>query len=139
MKTPALILAGFAASVIAPAYAGDDTDFPHRDWGKVAVLDMSQTEASACLARQLARMYGAVMPIVVDGGSDIDAGPGGAFGTPNDPWLRYKVRVEGGQTLIRVFYRHPVAAKWIDRDLGKFQKKCLKVRSIGPNTANPTS
>ena len=113
------------------AHAAPDTDFPHRDWGKVATLDMRLSDASTCVARAAARKYERIVPIPVEGGTDIDAGPGGGFfGVANDPWLRYQVRQEGSAVTLRIFYRHPVGQRRVDKELASFQKQCLRVRSI---------
>lgn len=123
-----------AALALTPAAtAAPDTDYPHRDWGQVATLDMSLSDSAACLTRELARQYGHTLPIQVDGGTDIDAGPGpNMFGVPYEPWLRFKIRNEASATTLRVFYRHPVSQKQVSKLVQKMSKRCLKVRSISP-------
>ncbi|MEY4056180.1 MAG: hypothetical protein RL519_1515 [Pseudomonadota bacterium] len=113
------------------ASAAPDTDYPHRDWGKVAVIDMSLPDATTCVIRGIARTYERVVPASVDGGTDIDAGPGGGlFGIAHDPWLRLMVREIDGDVTLRVFYRHPVSQKQVNKLVSKIQERCLKVRSI---------
>lgn len=132
MKTVSHLLAGFALTA-TPVLAAPDTDQPHRDWGQVAILDMSQADATACVTREMARLYERIVPVPVENGMDIDGGPGGGFfSTVHDPWLRAKVRNESGVIALRFAYRHPVAAKWITRDVGRMQKRCLKVLRIEP-------
>ena len=128
MKNLAIILIGFAA---APAIAGPDTDYPHRDWGKVATINMPLADATACVARGIRKQYPSVMVVPAEGGSDIDAAPGGGlFGIAHDPWLRLKVRGEGQKSTLRIFYRHPVNQKRIDKEVQKFEKLCLVVERI---------
>lgn len=132
MRTPALLLTGFAALIATTATAGPETDFPHRDWGKIATLDMNQADASACVARAMDR-EGSVLVLPVDGGNDIDFSPGGLFGaTTGEPFLRFKVRGGGSTSSLRVFYRHPIKQKLAGRYVEKLQKRCLKVRQIDP-------
>lgn len=125
-----LMLAGLGL-IASPVLARSDTDYPHRDWGKVVTLDMTATEATTCLTRAVARRYERIVPVPVDGGTDIDAGPGGGlFGVAHDPWLRLRVRQEAGATTLRISYRHPVSQKQIDSDVGRFEKQCLRVIRI---------
>ena len=90
MKWPILILAGFAAT----ASADKDTDYPHRDWGHVATLDMSVAEATACIARALDK-GGSVLVLPVDGGNDIDYSVDVPWGKRPDAWERFKLRNDG--------------------------------------------
>lgn len=123
------VIAALTCLIATPALADEDTDYPHRDWGQVATLNMTETEAIACVTRQLSRTYGRVTPIPAEGGTDIEGGPGGGiFGTAHDPWVSYQVR--GGEaTTLRVFYRHPLSAKNISRDVRRMSERCLLVQS----------
>lgn len=121
--------------VAPPALARSSTDHPHRDWGKVATLAMSPIEATACITRELAREWGRVTPVQVEGGGDIDGGPGGGlFGVANDPWVRWQVRTENGATVLRIGYRHPVSEKRIGKSVRKAQEGCLRVTNVRPAT-----
>lgn len=127
-----IAFAGFAG-LTATSAAATDTDYPHRDWGQVATLDMTATEAAACVTRQLARIYGNVIPVPAEGGTDIEGAPGGGFfGVAHDPWVSYQVRQENDATVLRVFYRHPVSQKNISRDVRRMGERCLKIRQIDP-------
>lgn len=129
MKWPALILAGFALT----ASAKEGTDYPHRDWGQVATLDMTATEAAACVTRQLSRQYGRVTPVPAEGGTDIEGGPGGGiFGVAHDPWVSFQVRGDENAATLRVFYRHPVSQKNLSRDVRRMGEKCLKISKLAP-------
>ncbi|WP_395326936.1 hypothetical protein WBP06_09485 [Novosphingobium sp. BL-8H] len=130
MRTPALLLAGFAA-LATQASARSDTDYPHRDWGKVVTLDMSVTDATACITREMNRNGDATV-IPVDGGSDIDVAPHLMWGPKAEPWQTFKVRDEAGSTTMRIFYRHPVKQGANDKAVAKMAKQCLKVREISP-------
>lgn len=133
MIRASLVLAASLAFIPA-ASAGPDTDFPHRDWGQVAILDMTLADATSCIARAMDR-DGAVLVLPVDGGNDIDFSPGTMFGgSTNEPFLRFKVRESGDASTMRLFYRHPVRKKLAGRYVEKLQKRCLKVRSIDPAT-----
>ena len=130
MKRIAILLAGFAA---IPAHAGPETDFPHREWGMVAMLNMSLTDATACVTRELARQYGRTTPVPAEGGTDIDGGPGGGlFGLAYDPWVRIKVREANGVVTLGASYRHPVSAKQLGKVITRMQKRCLRVAEIRP-------
>lgn len=119
------------AAAIVSASASKDTDYPHRDWGQVAVLNMTMTEATACVTRLLSRQYGRVTPVPADGGNDIEGGPGGGFfGVAHDPWVSYHVRGDGKGATLRVFYRHPISQANISRDVRRMSEKCLKVSGI---------
>lgn len=131
MKALALLLAGFAALVMSQASARSDTDYPHRDWGQVATLDMSLTDATACIVRELNRNSDTSV-IPVEGGNDIDVAPHLMWGPKPEPWNTYKLRNVGGVTTLRVFYRHPVKQKTVSKDVAKLQKYCLKIRQIDP-------
>lgn len=129
MKIVTLIL----LAVAAPASAKEDTDYPHRDWGQVATLDMTPNEAAACVTRQLSRQFGRVTPVPAEGGTDIEGGPGGGvFGVAHDPWVSYHVRAEGQAATLRVFYRHPVSQKNLTRDVRRMGEKCLKIAKLSP-------
>lgn len=130
MRTPALLLAGFAA-IATQAYARSDTDYPHRDWGKVVALDMSVTEATACITRELNRTRVPTV-IAVDGGNDIDVAAHVAWGKKMEPWQTFKVRSDGEDATLRIFYRHPIRQGANDKLVAKMSKQCLKVRSIQP-------
>lgn len=118
-------LVGFVA---LGAAQGADTDYPHRDWGQTVTLDMTAPEAAACITRQMARLYGRVIPVPAEGGTDIEGGPGGGFfGTAHDPWVSYQVRSAANVTTLRVFYRHPISQKNIGRDVRRMGAKCLKI------------
>ena len=114
------------------ANAGENTDYPHRDWGKIATLDMTLDEATTCIARELARK-GDVVVLPVDSGSDIDFAVRPIWGPKMEPWETFKIRQEAGATTLRLFYRHPVTRKGAGKDVVRLQKRCLKVRSIDPN------
>lgn len=127
MHMLALITLGFAM----PSAKPQDTDYPHRDWGEIAHLDMTAVEGAACVTRQLARIYGRVTPVPAEGGTDIEGGPGGGLlGAAHDPWVSYQVRASGDGSTLRVFYRHPVSAKNVGRDVRRMTKKCLRVARI---------
>lgn len=128
MKWPALILAGFVAS----ASVGPDTDFPHRDWGQVAMLDMTVADATACIARELNRS-GSVLVLPVEGGNDIDFTVNVLWGKKMEPWERFKLRGNGPTSTLSLFYRHPVTQKGVGKDIARLQKKCLRVSSMRPS------
>ena len=127
MKTTIAIL---LASMSGVATAKTDTDYPHRDWGKELVLDMSLIDATACITREKGRQ-GTATVIPAEGGNDIDfkvapvlfAGPSG------EPWETFKVRESNGVTTLKVFYRHPYRQATISKDMAKLAKKCLRVKS----------
>lgn len=126
MRTLALLLAGFACTS-TPALARSDTDYPHRDWGKVVMLDMSAEDATGCIAREM-RRQGPVMTLPVEGGNDIDWTAGGLFqagGT--EAWMTFKVRPETDGSSLRIFYRHPIISKGVYGYMKKLQKHCLRV------------
>ncbi|WP_293875583.1 hypothetical protein [Sphingomonas sp. UBA978] len=127
MKWPILILAGFAAT----ASADKDTDYPHRDWGHVATLDMSVAEATACIARALDK-GGSVLVLPVDGGNDIDYSVDVPWGKRPDAWERFKLRNDGATTTLRLFYRHPVSQKGAGKDVERLKKQCLRVSRVDP-------
>ncbi|MGI9375975.1 MAG: hypothetical protein ACR2PC_07775 [Tsuneonella suprasediminis] len=78
-------------------------------------------------------MYESILPVPLENGADIDAGPGGGlFGVARDPWMRLKVREESGVVTLRVFYRHPVSQKQAGKTVERLQRRCLKVRNIAP-------
>lgn len=132
MTRTALSLAAYLAFVPV-ANAAPETDFPHRDWGKVATLDMTLPDATTCVTRGLARSYARIIPMPAENGTDIDGGPGGGvFGVPADPWVRAKVRQEGDVVTLRMFYRHPVSQKQVEKVVRRLEKHCLKVRSMNP-------
>lgn len=129
MKWLIVVLAGFAAA----AQAKEETDYPHRDWGQVVTLNMTATEAAACVTRQLSRQYGRVTPVPAEGGTDIEGGPGGGlFSNAHDPWVSYQVRSDGQIATLRVFYRHPVSQGDLSRDVRRMGENCLKVASFKP-------
>lgn len=125
-----MILFAFAlAAPLAPAQSG--TDYPHRDWGQTATLDMSLGDATTCVTQGIARTFERVIPVPAESGSDIDAGPGGGiFGVAHDPWIRLKVRQEGTTVTLRAFYRHPLSQKRVGKLIDKMQKRCLRIRSL---------
>lgn len=125
MKWPAIILAGFAAS----ASAGPDTDYPHRDWGQIATLDMSVADATACIARELNRT-GSVLVLPVESGNDIDFTANVPWGKKLEPWERFKLRGAGDTSVLTLFYRHPVTRKGAGKDVARLQKRCLRVKAI---------
>lgn len=131
MKWPALILAGFAAS----ASAGPDTDYPHRDWGQVAALDMTVSEAAACIVRIKSGGGATAQVVPADGGTDIDFRPSaGLFGgSVFEPWETFKLREASGTTSMRIFYRHPYRQDGISKDFARLRKKCLKVVAVRPS------
>lgn len=127
MRLSVVLLAAAAALTSSVALAGPD--YPHRDWGKVATLDMSLTDATTCIARTLNKR-GSVLVLPVDGGNDIDFSVGVAWGNQPDPWERFKLREEEGVTTLRVFYRHPIRRGGVDKDVKRLQKHCLKISRI---------
>lgn len=127
-----LAIALTAALVLIPAAdAGEDTDYPHRDWGQVATLDMSVTDATACIARELNR-NGEASVIPADGGNDVDYALRVMFGKKMEPWMTFKLREHDGRATMRIFYRHPFKASGIIKQVERLQKHCLKVASIMP-------
>lgn len=130
MRTPALLLAGFAA-LATQASARSGTDYPHRDWGKVVMLDMSVIDATACITRELNRNGDATV-IPMEGGNDIDLAPHLAWGKKMEPWQTFKVRNESGVTTLRIFYRKPVRITANDKIVAKMGQQCLKVKSVAP-------
>jgi hypothetical protein len=131
MKWLAIILVGFDTS----AAAAPDTDYPHRNWGQVATLDMSLAEATACIARTKTGGGASTQVIPAEGGNDIDFRPSaGLFGgSVSEPWETFKVRTVGGSTELRVFYRHPYRQGGITKDVARLQKRCLRVSSMRPD------
>lgn len=123
-----ITLAGFVI-LSTPALARSDTDYPHRDWGQVATLDMAVVEATACIARELGRKGDAVV-IPMEGGNDIDFAVRPMWGPKMEPWETYKVRSESGVTTLRVFYRHPVKRDGVGKDVARLQKQCLRVSKV---------
>lgn len=130
MTRIALSLAA-ALAFAAPAAARSDTDYPHRDWGQVATLDMSVTDATACIARELNR-NGEASVIPADGGNDVDYALRVMFGKKMEPWMTFKLREHDGMATMRIFYRHPFKASGIIKQVERLQKHCLKVASITP-------
>lgn len=119
-----------AALALAPAAsAAPDTDYPHRDWGQVATLDMSVIDATACIARELGR-NGETSIIPAEGGNDIDYALRVMWGKKMEPWMTFKLRESEDGATMRIFYRHPFKAKNIIKQVERLQKRCLKVRSI---------
>jgi hypothetical protein len=119
------------ATLPSQASARSDTDYPHRDWGQVVTLDMSVTDATACIMRELGRRADATV-IPMDGGNDIDIAAHLAWGKKMEPWQTYKIRGDGGVTTMRAFYRHPVTQAGVSKEVGKLQEHCLKVKAISP-------
>jgi hypothetical protein len=115
------------AAVPSASVAGPD--YPHRDWGKVAILDMTAADAITCIARELNR-NGDAMILPVEGGGDIDFTAHVMFGKKLEPWETFKVRTEGEKTVLRIFYRHPIRAKRLTKDVEKMRGRCLKVTEI---------
>lgn len=107
------------------------TDYPHRDWGQVATLDMTVQDATTCIARTLSRR-GDALVLPVDGGNDIDFAVRPMWGPKMEPWETYKVRSSADRATLRLFYRHPVTAKGAGKDVRFLQKHCLKIASIKP-------
>ncbi|ALC12475.1 hypothetical protein [Sphingopyxis sp. 113P3] len=131
--TRAFTMLAASLALSASASARSDTDYPHRDWGQVATLDMSVTEATACITRELSRS-GSATVIPADGGNDIDFKASSGFfgGTVNEPWQTFKVREVDGSIVLRVFYRHPVNKKRVAKQVEKMRRHCLKVVNIDP-------
>lgn len=125
-----IVLAVLLIASPAIASAKSDTDYPHRDWGKELVLDMSLVEATGCITREKGRQ-GTATVIPAEGGNDIDfkvapvlfAGPSG------EPWETFKLREANGLTTLKVFYRHPYRQGTISKDVTKLAKKCLRIKS----------
>ena len=124
LKWSTLLAIGCSAPAISQ-------DYPHRDWGQVATLDMTVVDATACIAREQDRR-GAVLVLPVEGGNDIDFSIDVAWGKKLDPWVRFKIRSIGDVTTLRVFYRRPYKSNRISKDIERLQKECLRVRNIGP-------
>jgi hypothetical protein len=80
MKRLTLIIAGLSAIAASPATAQSNSRYPHRDWGKVATLNMSVIDATTCILRVLNRGSTATL-IPAEGGNDIDLKPGTILGT----------------------------------------------------------
>lgn len=119
---------------LAAVMAQSGTDYPHRDWGKVAYLNMTAPEAATCIARELGRSSDtAIVP--AENGSDIDVTPRVAWGKKHEPWQTFKVRSEGVTTL-RIFYRHPLRSGRNDKDMRRLRRACLIVDRIEPGYAN---
>ena len=114
----------------ATAASAQDTDKPHRPWGKVAVLGMSFNDARACIAREFDKR-GSVLVLPVEGGVDIDWTIGGAPFAPNmgEPLMTFQLRT-GAEVTLSALYRHPLQAKTIDGTLRSLTKRCLVVREI---------
>lgn len=121
-----------AAMAFAPvAIAGPDTDYPHRDWGQVATLDMTLDEATTCVARAMDRK-GGVLVLPVEGGNDVDFTHDVAWGKRMEPWLTFKLRAADRGSTMQVFYRHPYTVGKVAVKVRWLQKRCLKVASITP-------
>jgi hypothetical protein len=105
------------------------TDHPHRDWGQVATLDMSITDATACIMRELGR-NGEVALIPTEQGNDIDFALRVFAGKKMEPWLTFKLEKAEESTTLRVFYRRPFSAKGIIKQIERLQGRCLRVRAI---------
>lgn len=71
MKRFTIAIASLMA-VPTVCFAGNND--PHRDWGRTVELDMSLTDATACIAREMSRK-GKVLVLPVEGGNDIDFKP----------------------------------------------------------------
>lgn len=125
MKWATLIFAGFAAT----ASAKQDTDQPHRDWGKTAALGMSVTDATACIVRAKSRGGASTQIIPSENGVDIDyRAPGGLFGgSVGKPWITYQLRENGAGASLTILYRHPYRQGGISKDFANLAKRCLKV------------
>ncbi|WPZ05664.1 hypothetical protein [Pelagerythrobacter marinus] len=114
-----------AALTSTAAIAGPD--YPHRDWGQTLALDMTATEATACMARELDRQ-GEALIVPAEGGSDIDFSSDAMFGgAVGEPWIRFQIREDDDATTLSALYRHPVNKRWIARVLRNAEKRCLKV------------
>ena len=125
-------LAIIATLVAAPALASSDTDYPHRDWGQIATIDMPIGEATACIAREMTKA-GKVLILPADGGNDIDFYMGSILGGGSgDPWERFQLRPSGESTVLRALYRHPYKASTVSADVRRMGKHCLKVLKVGP-------
>lgn len=131
MRTPALLIAGFAAIASTAAIAGNDD--PHRDWGRTLTLDMSLADATACVAREMSRK-GKVLVLPVEGGNDVDFFMGSMLGgSAGDAWERFLLRSSGVATTMTVLYRHPATMKWVNKDVERMSKGCLKVSRTHPD------
>lgn len=128
MKWLALMLAG----VVTPAATYPGTDYPHRDWGRMATLDMTASEATACIARWLDRR-GDVLALPVEGGVDIDYTDHLPWGPTPKPSERYQVREMAGTTTLRILYRGSATKKFIPKNVAKLRKECLRVITITPS------
>jgi len=106
-------------------------DYPHRDWGQVATLDMSLMDATTCIARQMNRAGDAAI-IPAEGGNDIDWTAHVPWGKKMEPWMTFKVRRANDVTTLRVLYRKPIGPGRVAKDVRKMQKHCLKVIKIEP-------
>ncbi|WP_311271033.1 hypothetical protein [Sphingobium sp. WCS2017Hpa-17] len=128
MKLVIATFSCFGIAIAAPSLARSGTDYPHRDWGRVLTLDMSTTDATTCIARELNRTGDAVV-LPVEGGNDIDFAVRPIWGPKMEPWETYKVRSVNGATTLRVFYRHPMKPKTVAKDVARLQRQCLKILS----------
>lgn len=117
-------------AVTSPALA-QNPDHPHRDWGKVATLDMPLIDATSCIGRELNRA-GDAMIVPVEGGNDIDWTAHVPWGKKMEPWMTFQLRGAGDRTILRVLYRRPIGPGRVSKDITKMQKRCLKVESIAP-------
>ena len=120
------------AAVMAPAPGGSDQ--PHRDWGQIATLDMSVTDATACIMRATSRGGASAQIIPADGGNDIDyrAAAGLFGGSVGKPWITYQVRQAGSGSLLTILYRHPYRQSMAAKQFRDLRKRCRKVASVNP-------
>lgn len=109
-----------------------DKDQPHRDWGQVASLSMTVTDATACIVRRTARNGASAQVIPADGGNDIDyrASAGLFGGSVGKPWMTYQVRQKGEGTTLTILYRHPYRKSMADKQFKDLQKHCLRVSDV---------
>jgi hypothetical protein len=84
-------------AVTSPALA-QNPDHPHRDWGKVATLDMPLIEATSCIGRELNRA-GDAMIVPVEGGNDIDWTAHVPWGKKMEPWMTFQLRGADDRTI----------------------------------------
>jgi len=133
MRSIAILLAGFAVATASVALAGPETDFPHRDWGNVATLDMPAADAVSCIAREMDKS-GSVLVLPTTGGTDIDYTLSGGLMNQNagEPYMRFKVRADAAGVTLRAFYRRPLSQKATDKTIAGLQKRCLRVEKVLP-------
>lgn len=131
--TRTLVILAAALCIASPALAGAETDYPHREWGQVLMLNMDLIDGTACIARTLDRKGDAIV-IPATGGNDIDFAPRPAWGSKMEPWLSFKLREVDNTLELRVFYRHPMRQGTVTKFVKRLEEGCLKVTNLAPAT-----